>query len=104
MRAINLLAGRLYGVHLKDFSEPKKDAKGVVLGRGQLDLAATFRALAKANLPDDACLALEYEEHPENPIDDIRACLSAAANGAEGQWLDQSTVPLRHRSLSFGAV
>ena len=83
VRAINLLAGRLYGVHLKDFSEPKKDAKGVVLGRGQLDLAATFRVLAKANLPDDACLALEYEEHPENPIDDIRACLSAAANGAQ---------------------
>ncbi len=82
VRAITLLAGRLYGVHLKDFAEPKKDAAGVILGRGQLDLPATFRALRKAEFPADACLALEYEEKPENPVDDIRACLAAAAAGA----------------------
>jgi sugar phosphate isomerase/epimerase len=83
VRAITLLSGRLYGVHLKDFAEPKKDAAGVILGRGQLDLAATFRALRKAEFPSDACLALEYEEKPENPLDDIRACLAAAAAGAK---------------------
>jgi len=82
VRAINLLAGRLYGVHLKDFAEPKKDAKGVILGQGQLDLPATFRALRKAEFPADACLALEYEEKPENPLADIRECLAAAAAGA----------------------
>ena len=49
VRAITLLAGRLYGVHLKDFAEPKKDAAGVILGRGQLDVAATFRACARPN-------------------------------------------------------
>ncbi|HVU87803.1 MAG TPA: sugar phosphate isomerase/epimerase [Pirellulales bacterium] len=82
VRAITLLAGRLYGVHLKDFAEPKKDAAGVILGKGQLDLPATFRALRKAEFPADACLALEYEEKPENPLDDIRQCLAAAAEGA----------------------
>jgi sugar phosphate isomerase/epimerase len=83
VRAITLLAGRLYGVHLKDFAEPKKDAQGVILGRGQLDLEATFRALRKADFPADACLALEYEEKPKDPIDDIRACLAAASEGAK---------------------
>jgi inosose dehydratase len=82
VRAITLLQGRLYGVHLKDFAEPKKDAAGVILGKGQLDVAATFRALRKVGFPADACLALEYEEKPENPLDDIRQCVAAAAEGA----------------------
>ncbi len=82
VRAITLLAGRLYGVHLKDFAEPKKNAAGVILGKGQLDLPATFRALRNAEFPADACLALEYEEKPEDPLDDIRQCLAAAAEGA----------------------
>jgi inosose dehydratase len=82
VRAISLLSGRLYGVHLKDFAEPKRDAKGVVLGRGQLDLDGTFRALRKAEFPADACLALEYEEKPDDPIEDIRQCLAAAGDAA----------------------
>ena len=53
MRAITLLQGRLYGVHLKDFAEPKKDAAGVILGKGQLDVAGTFRALRKVEFPAD---------------------------------------------------
>ncbi|MBI2824223.1 MAG: sugar phosphate isomerase/epimerase [Planctomycetia bacterium] len=82
VKAITLFEGRLYGVHLKDFAEPKKNAKGVILGRGQLDLEATFRALRKVNFPADACLALEYEEKPEDPLADIRECLAAAAAAA----------------------
>lgn len=83
VRAITLLAGRLYGVHLKDFAEPKRDAKGVILGQGQLDLDATFRALRKVEFPADACLALEYEENPKDPLDEIRACIAAAAAAAK---------------------
>ena len=82
VRAIALLSGRLYGVHLKDFAEPKREAKGVILGRGQLDLDGTFRALRKAEFPADACLALEYEEKPEDPLADIRECLAAAGEAA----------------------
>jgi len=82
VKAITLLEGRLYGVHLKDFDAPKGNAKGVILGKGQLDLDATFSALRKVMFPPDACLALEYEENPEDPTDDVRKCVAAAAESA----------------------
>lgn len=82
VRAIHLFAGRLFGVHLKDFAEQKRDTQGVILGQGHLDLVGVFRALRKVEFPPDACLALEYEEHPENPLDDVTACVAAAREGA----------------------
>ena len=82
VRAINLFQGRLYGVHLKDFAEPKAKAEGVILGRGQLDVEGTFRALRKVDFPADGALSLEYEEKPKDPLDDVRQCLAAAAEGA----------------------
>ena len=51
IKAITLLEGRLYGIHLKDFAEPKKDAKGVILGKGHLDVVGVYRALKKVNFP-----------------------------------------------------
>lgn len=75
---IRLLAGRLYGIHLKDFAEMKGDAKGVVLGKGQIDVPAFFQALAQAKFPADGALSLEYEETPGNPLDAIRECVVAA--------------------------
>jgi sugar phosphate isomerase/epimerase len=83
VKAIVLLEGRLYGVHLKDFAEPKGNAKGVILGKGQLDVEAVFKALRKVNFPPDCSLALEYEEKPENPIADIQECLAVAAEAAQ---------------------
>ncbi|MBX9787873.1 MAG: sugar phosphate isomerase/epimerase [Pirellulales bacterium] len=82
VRVINLLEGRLFGIHLKDFAEQKSQTHGVILGQGHLDIVGVFKALKKVNYPADACLALEYEEKPENPLDDIRACLAAASDGA----------------------
>jgi sugar phosphate isomerase/epimerase len=56
-----------------------KDVKNAteftVLGKGDLRTADLLKALAKQNY--SYCLALEYEENPKDPIDDIRACLSA---------------------------
>lgn len=75
---IRLLQGRLYGIHLKDFAEMKKEAKGVILGQGHLDLRAVFAALKQVQFPPDGALSLEYEEHPENPLNDIRECVAAA--------------------------
>lgn len=83
VRAIHLLKGRLFGVHLKDFADQRADAKGVILGQGHLQVAAVFKALREVEFPRDACLALEYEENPENPLDDVKACLAAAAAGAQ---------------------
>jgi inosose dehydratase len=81
-RCISLLGDRLYGVHLKDFDAAKKDAKGRILGKGILDVSSVFKALKQVNFPADACLSLEYEQNPKDPIADIKQCLEVAAVAA----------------------
>ena len=62
---------RVYGVHLKDV----KDAKTfTVLGRGDLRTVDLLKALAHNHY--DYCLAIEYEENPANPFDEIKDCLA----------------------------
>ena len=56
----------------------KKKTQGVILGQGHLDLRAVFAALKQVRFPADGALSLEYEEHPENPLNDIRQCVAAA--------------------------
>lgn len=75
---VRLLAGRLYGVHLKDFAEMQDKTKGVILGKGHLNVAAVFDALVETKFPSDGALSLEYEENPDNPLDDIRQCVKVA--------------------------
>ena len=75
---IRALEGRLYGVHLKDFATMEDKARGVILGRCHIDLPAVFAALARAGFPADGALSIEYEEQPENPLADLRACIAAA--------------------------
>jgi inosose dehydratase len=75
---IRLLKGRLYGIHLKDFAEMKAETKGVVLGRGHLNVPDVFAALQQVRFPDDGALSLEYEENPDNPIAEIRECVAVA--------------------------
>jgi inosose dehydratase len=75
---IRLLKGRLYGVHLKDFAEMQDKAEGVVLGKGHLNCAEVFDAMRQTGFPSDGALSLEYEEHPENPLNEIRQCVAVA--------------------------
>ncbi len=75
---IRLLKGRLYGVHLKDFAEMQDKSEGVILGKGHLNCAEVFDALIQVGFPADGALSLEYEEHPDNPIEDIRQCVAVA--------------------------
>jgi len=82
IEAIERLSGRLYGIHLKDVAERKKDTVGVVLGKGQLDVLGTFRALKRVRFPADGAFSLEYEENPDDPMPGIRACLEVAAEMA----------------------
>lgn len=82
VRVINLLEGRLYGIHLKDFADQKDKTRGVILGQGHLDTLAVFKALRKVNFPSDGCLVLEYEENPQDPIADVQACLAVASEAA----------------------
>jgi sugar phosphate isomerase/epimerase len=75
---IRLLKGRLYGIHLKDFAEMKDETKGVILGRGHLNVPAVFAALQQVGFPADGAMSLEYEENPQDPIADIRECVAVA--------------------------
>jgi sugar phosphate isomerase/epimerase len=73
VRAAEVFKSRIYGVHLKDV----KDATTfTILGQGDLRTVDFLKALASQNY--DKCLAIEYEEKPEDPIDDIKACLAEA--------------------------
>lgn len=83
VKVIHLLGDRLYGVHLKDFAEQKKQTEGVILGQGHLDLLNVFRALKAVKFPSDGALSLEYEENPKDPMADIRECLDVAAKAAQ---------------------
>lgn len=78
VEVIRSLAGRLYGVHLKDFAEMKENTRGVILGKGHLDCVAVFDALLQAKFPSDGALSLEYEENEKNPIADMRECVTVA--------------------------
>jgi sugar phosphate isomerase/epimerase len=77
-QVIRLLKGRLYGVHLKDFAEMKDKTHGVILGKGHLNVGAVFHAMIETGFPSDGALSLEYEEHPENPLEDIRQCVEVS--------------------------
>lgn len=71
VHAVEVFGPRVYGVHLKDV----KDAKTfTVLGKGDLRTVDLLKALAKNRY--DYCLAIEYEENPEAPEADIRACIA----------------------------
>ena len=83
VEVIYQLGDRLYGVHLKDFAEQKKKTEGVIIGRGHLDVEGVFKALNRVGFPADGALSLEYEENPQDPMDDIRACLNVAAEAAQ---------------------
>jgi inosose dehydratase len=75
---IRLLKGRLYGVHLKDFADMKDQTKGVILGRGHLNVEEVFSELRFNEFPARGALSLEYEENEKNPLADIRECVAIA--------------------------
>lgn len=70
VEAIRKFGDRVYGMHLKDV---KGRTQFTELGKGDLDMAGTLKALKQ--LRYNECLALEYEEHPENPMAYLEECL-----------------------------
>lgn len=78
VEVVSTLKGRLYGVHLKDFAEMKDQTPGVILGKGHLDCQAVFAMLDQVGFPADGAMSLEYEENPNDPIEDIRQCVAIA--------------------------
>lgn len=84
VEVIRVLKGRLYGVHLKDFAEMQDKTKGVILGKGHINVPAVMAALVAADFPADGALSIEYEENPQNPLADIKACEQAAREAIAG--------------------
>jgi len=80
--AIHRLGKRVYGVHLKDVKTLTKNGKRqkvfTILGQGDLKVLDCLKALRE--LKYENCLALEYEENPENPLSDIEICLKEVRN------------------------
>lgn len=69
-------AGRLYGVHVKDFVfDRARKHKDVVVGTGNLDMAALFGVLVKNKFSGAAIL--EYEGDVENPVPALKKCVKA---------------------------
>jgi sugar phosphate isomerase/epimerase len=65
------MRSRNFGMHLKDHDNKRRT--DVVFGRGVLNVGNVLRALRDVNF--GGYIAIEYEASPENPTNDIRACL-----------------------------
>lgn len=78
VRVLRTLGARVLGVHLKDFDAPGADARGTLLGAGRLDVEGVVRALEAIDFPPDGALSLEYEEHPDTPMEDLERCVAVA--------------------------
>jgi sugar phosphate isomerase/epimerase len=77
LRLVREFGKRLYGLHIKDFAFARSGrVDDVVIGTGNLDLAALADALVEVGFSGYA--ALEYEGEPEDPVPAIRACVAAA--------------------------
>ncbi len=74
VEAIRTLGSRVWGVHLKDFDASSEEQ---IVGRGRLDLAATFEALVDVGFSGP--LSLEFELHKEDPVPHMREGLKAVA-------------------------
>ncbi|MBI1347370.1 TIM barrel protein [bacterium] len=77
VEAIERFGARVFGVHMKDVKTVKNGDKSSkqfkILGEGDLNIVGCLRALKK--LDYQYCVALEYEENPDNPLSDIEVCL-----------------------------
>ena len=69
-------AGRVYGVHFKDFVFDRNGQwKDVVVGTGNLDLPAFVAALNETGF--DGMSVIEYEGDVENPVPALKGCVDA---------------------------
>ena len=79
VKVAKALGARVFGAHMKDEKEFGKPASNnVILGKGHLDVVGFFKALKEIQFPANGSLVLEYEANPQNPVDDMRACVEVA--------------------------
>ncbi len=69
-------AGRIYGLHLKDFTFDKRGQwKDTIVGAGNLDLPAFTKALLEGGF--DGMAVIEYEADAEDPNPPLKSCVDA---------------------------
>lgn len=78
VKALHELKGRAFAVHVKDDTERGRGSQNVVIGKANLDVVGLFRALRDTKFPADGAISLEYEAHPDNPLDEMKQCLAVA--------------------------
>jgi sugar phosphate isomerase/epimerase len=72
---VRTLKSRVWALHIKDDIKQDGGSQNVVLGKGHLDVVGLFRALKDIQFPRDGSISLEYEANPQNPLEEMRACL-----------------------------
>ncbi|MBM4002499.1 MAG: sugar phosphate isomerase/epimerase [Planctomycetes bacterium] len=72
---VRTLKSRVWALHIKDDVKQDGGSQNVVLGKGHLDVVGVFLALKEIQFPRDGSISLEYEANPQNPLEDMRACL-----------------------------
>lgn len=74
--AVRRFAGRVYGVHFKDFAYSQSgECLEAVLGEGSLDVSGILRALRQTGFNGYA--SIEYEGEPDDPAPNIKRCVDA---------------------------
>jgi len=69
---VRVMRDRNFGLHLKDHDNRSKT--DVPYGKGVLDVAAVLKALRDVKFK--GMISLEYEAHPEDLTEDVRACVA----------------------------
>lgn len=71
---VSRFAGRIYATHFKDFVFDRAGKhRDVVIGEGNLDVAAYVKALKSINFEGPA--VIEYEADKDNPVPALRECV-----------------------------
>ncbi|MFO0815116.1 MAG: sugar phosphate isomerase/epimerase [Gemmatales bacterium] len=73
---IRIMGKRNFGLHLKDHDNARKT--DVVCGKGVLDVKSVFKALREVGF--DYSVSLEYEASPDNPYEEVAACVAVMKN------------------------
>jgi inosose dehydratase len=82
--AAGVFGARIYGVHLKDVKIGEDQKKSFTeLGKGTLDMNVFLKQIIKDGYPQRGILALEYEEHADNPIPYVEECLKTVRNSLD---------------------
>ncbi|MGJ8505884.1 sugar phosphate isomerase/epimerase family protein, partial [Glaesserella parasuis] len=74
---VRVMGARNFGMHLKD-NDNEQEMKGVdkpnvVFGKGVLDVPSVLKALREVKFK--GTLSIEYEAKPEEPTEDLKACI-----------------------------